>query len=197
MDLKIKNDIEIKDAMTHNVIKLTSDVTIADIAKLMTKNDISSVVIEDEIIKGIVTTNNIISKVVSKNLSPQDVTADMVMEDYVGLRPETSLAEASKTMIENNSKVVLVTENDELKGILTLTDIVRVSPELIQIFIEELGLDDIYLENSQTNNSSYSDNEELDEGVCEHCGVYGSLDKYDGLYLCSDCIDELKSEDED
>ncbi|PAV08237.1 CBS domain-containing protein [Methanosphaera cuniculi] len=197
MDLKIKNDIEIKDAMTHNVIKSTSDVTIADIAKLMTKNDISSVVIEDEIIKGIVTTNNIISKVVSKNLSPQDVTADMVMEDYVGLRPETSLAEASKTMIENNSKVVLVTENDELKGILTLTDIVRVSPELIQIFIEELGLDDIYLENSQTNNSSYSDNEELDEGVCEHCGVYGSLDKYDGLYLCSDCIDELKSEDED
>ena len=197
MDLKIKNDIEIKDAMTHNVIKLTSDVTIADIAKLMTKNDISSVVIEDEIIKGIVTTNNIISKVVSKNLSPQDVTADMVMEDYVGLRPETSLAEASKTMIENNSKVVLVTENDELKGILTLTDIVRVSPELIRIFIEELGLDDIYLENSQTNNSSYSDNEELDEGVCEHCGVYGSLDKYDGLYLCSDCIDELKSEDED
>lgn len=196
MDLKIKNDIEIKDAMTHNVIKSTSDVAISDIAKLMTKNDISSVVIEDEIIKGIVTTNNIISKVVSKNLSPQDVTADMVMEDYVGIKPETSLAEASKIMIEKNSKVVLVTENDELKGILTLTDIVRVSPELIQTFIEEMGLDDVFIENSQTNTSSYDD-EELDEGVCEHCGVYGSLDKYDGLYLCSDCIDELKSEDED
>lgn len=196
MDLKIKNDIEIKDAMTHNVIKSTSDVAISDIAKLMTKNDISSVVIEDEIIKGIVTTNNIISKVVSKNLSPQDVTADMVMEDYVGIKPETSLAEASKIMIEKNSKVVLVTENDELKGILTLTDIVRVSPELIQTFIEEMGLDDVFIENSQTNTSSYDD-EKLDEGVCEHCGVYGSLDKYDGLYLCSDCIDELKSEDED
>ncbi|WP_304123819.1 cyclic nucleotide-binding/CBS domain-containing protein [Methanosphaera cuniculi] len=197
MDLKIKNDIEIKDAMTHNVIKSTSDVAISDIAKLMTKNDISSVVIEDEIIKGIVTTNNIISKVVSKNLSPQDVTADMVMEDYVGIKPETSLAEASKIMIEKNSKVVLVTENDELKGILTLTDIVRVSPELIQTFIEEMGLDDVFIENSQTNTSSYDDDEKLDEGVCEHCGVYGSLDKYDGLYLCSDCIDELKSEDED
>lgn len=197
MDLKMKKDIEIKDAMTHNVIKTTSDVAISDIAKLMTENDISSVVIEDETIKGIVTTNNIISKVVSKNLSSQDVTADMVMEDYVGLKPETSLAEASRIMIENNSKVVLITEDDELKGILTLTDIVRVSPELIQTFIEELDFDDVYLENSQTNTSSYSDDEELDEGVCEHCGVYGSLDKYDGQYLCSDCIDEIKYDEED
>ena len=58
---------------------------------MMTQNNISSVVIEDEKVKGIVTTNNIISKVVSKNISPKDITADMVMEDYVSISPNTAL----------------------------------------------------------------------------------------------------------
>lgn len=197
MGLKRKKDIEIKDAMTFNVIKTTSDESISNIAKMMTKNDISSVVIEDEVIQGIVTTNNIIRKVVSKNISPQDITADMVMEDYVGIRPETTLGEASTLMIENNCKVLLVTDEDNnLKGILTLTDVVRVAPELIQVFLEEQDMEETYLENSQTNTSNYDTSDDYDEGVCEHCGVYGSLDKYDGQYLCSECMDEIKNDEE-
>ena len=63
MELKTKNNIGIKDAMTYNVITATSNTTISDIATIMTKNDISSVVIEDQVVEGIVTSNNIISKV--------------------------------------------------------------------------------------------------------------------------------------
>lgn len=191
MELKTKNNIGIKDAMTYNVITATSNTTISDIATIMTKNDISSVVIEDQVVEGIVTSNNIISKVVSKNISPQDITADMVMEKYVSVKPNVSLIEASSTMIKNNCKVILVIDDeDNLKGILTLTDIVRVSPELIELFVEGNSI-------GRLCPNEYSDeyDEHLDEGVCEKCGVYSQLTKNDGQYMCSECIDNEMSEE--
>ncbi|MEE1116616.1 CBS domain-containing protein [Methanosphaera sp.] len=188
MELEMDNNFGIKDAVTYDVITASSDTVISDIADIMTKNDISSVVIEDEKVEGIVTTNNIISKVVSKNISPQDISAGMVMEKYVGINSDASLNEASSVMIKNNCKVLLVFEEEEFKGILTLTDIVRVSPELIEIFVEQKNIDDKNFHDDANYSNDYDEN--LDEGVCENCGVYGQLDERDGQFLCSECIDD-------
>ena len=188
MELEMDNNFGIKDAVTYDVITASSDTVISDIADIMTKNDISSVVIEDEKVEGIVTTNNIISKVVSKNISPQDISAGMVMEKYVGINSDASLNEASSVMIKNNCKVLLVFEEEEFKGILTLTDIVRVSPELIEIFVEQKNIDDKNFHDDANYSNDYDEN--LDEGVCENCAVYGQLDERDGQFLCSECIDD-------
>ncbi len=188
MELEMDNNFGIKDAVTRDVITASSDTVISDIADIMTKNDISSVVIEDEKVEGIVTTNNIISKVVSKNISPQDISAGMVMDKYVGINSEASLNEASSLMIKNNCKVLLVFDGEEFKGILTLTDIVRVSPELIEIFVEQKNIDEKNYQDDANYSTEY--NENLDEGVCENCGVYGQLEDKNGQYLCSECIDD-------
>ncbi len=188
MELKTDNNFGIKDAITRDVITASSDTVISDIANIMTENDISSVVIIDEKVEGIVTTNNIISKVVSKNISPQDISAGMVMDKYIGINSGASLNEASSVMIKNNCKVLLVFDDDEFKGILTLTDIVRVSPELIEIFVEQTTIDDKNYQDGTNYSNDYDEN--LDEGVCENCGIYGQLEEKDGQYLCSDCIDD-------
>ena len=39
-------------------------------------------------------------------------------------------------------------------------------------------------------NYSTDYDENLDEGVCESCGVYGQLEERDGQFLCSECIDD-------
>ncbi|WP_323736919.1 CBS domain-containing protein [Methanosphaera sp. ISO3-F5] len=188
MELEMDNNFSIKDAVTYDVITATSDTAISDIADIMTKNDISSVVIEDDKVEGIVTTNSIISKVVSKNISPQDITAGMVMDKYVETDIDSTLYEASSLMIKNNRKVLLVFDKEEFKGIITLTDIVRVSPELIEIFIEQKSIDDKNYQDGASYSIDYDEN--LDEGVCENCGVYGQLEEIDGKYICSDCIDD-------
>lgn len=188
MELEMENDFSIKDAGTYEVITAKSDTVITDIADIMTKNDISSVVIEDEKVEGIVTTNSIISKVVSKNISPQDITAGMVMDKYVGINSDATLYEASSQMIKNKCKVLLVFEEEEFKGILTLTDIVRVSPELIEIFVEQKAIDDKNYQDDVSYKIDYDEN--LDEGVCENCGVYGQLEEREGQYLCSECLDD-------
>lgn len=187
----MNNNIGIKDAMTYNVITAKSNTSISQIASIMTENNISCVVIVDEKVEGIVTSSSIISKVVSKNISPQDITADMIMTDYVKIGLESSLYDASSLMIKNNSKLLLVMEDDILKGIISQTDIVAVSPELVELFIEEKSIDNGSYSENMTYDSDYE--EQLDEGVCEKCGVYDQLEKVDGQYLCSSCID---SEDE-
>ena len=192
MELKTNNDLGINEAMTTNVVTAKSDTTITEIATIMTENDISSVVIEDKEVEGIITSNNIISKVVSKNISSDDITAGMVMSKFVEITSDTTLVEASSIMIKNNSKVVLVIDDGDLKGLLTLTDVVRVSPELIALFVEKSNIDESYVDESN-HSIEYPDN--LEEGVCEKCGVYSQLSIKNNQYLCSDCIEEEDSQE--
>lgn len=187
MDIELKENIGIKDAMTYNVITAKSDSTISQIAKIMSKNDISSVVILDDEVEGIVTSSSIISRVVSKNIAPKDITADMIMTKFISIDLNSSLLEASSTMIKNNTKLLLVMENNKLKGIISQTDIVRVSPELIDVFIEQSSIDETNYPEDSNYKTDYDEN--LDEGVCEICGIYDQLSQVDGQYLCSECID--------
>ncbi|MDO5826349.1 MAG: CBS domain-containing protein [Methanosphaera sp.] len=188
MDIDMADSIGIKDAMTYNVITAKSNATVSEIAAIMTENDISSVVILDDEVEGIVSSSNIISKVVSKNIAPKDITADMVMTDYVSIGLNASLIEASSIMLKNNSKLVLVMEDKELKGIISQTDIVRVSPELIELFVEQSSIDEKAYLDDVSYKTDYDEN--LDEGVCEKCGVYNQLEEFNGQFLCSDCMDE-------
>jgi signal-transduction protein with cAMP-binding, CBS, and nucleotidyltransferase domain len=188
MDLELENDIGIKDAMTYNVITASVDANVSEIATIMSDNDISSVVILNQKVEGIVTSNSIISKVVSKNIPPQDITADMIMTKYVSINPNSSLIDASKLMKQNNTKLLLVMEEDELKGIISQTDIVGVSPELIEVFVEKNSIDEITYNEDINYNTDYDEN--LDDGVCEICGEYDQLENVDGQFLCSSCIDD-------
>ena len=188
----MKNDIGIKDAMTYNVITASVDANISEIATIMTDNDISSVVILNQKVEGILTSSSIISKVVSKNISPQDITADMIMTKFVSISPNSSLIEASKLMKENNTKLLLVMDDEELKGIISQTDIVGVSPELIDVFVEKSNIDEKTYNDDINYKTDYDEN--LDEGVCEKCGVYDQLENVDGQFLCSSCIDDSDDE---
>jgi signal-transduction protein with cAMP-binding, CBS, and nucleotidyltransferase domain len=114
------------------------------------------------------------------------------MDKYVGINSDASLTEASSLMIKNNCKVLLVFEDEEFKGILTLTDIVRVSPELIEIFVEQKNIDNKNYQDDVNYSTEYDEN--LDEGVCENCGVYGQLEEVNGQYICSDCIDDASDD---
>ena len=188
MDMEMKDSIGIKDAMTYNVITATSNTTVSEIARIMTENDISSVVILDDEVEGIVTSSSIISRVVSKNIAPKDISADMIMTDFISIDLNASLIDASSLMLKNNTKLLLVMEDKQLKGIISQTDVVRVSPELIELFVEQSSIDEKTYSDDVGYNTDYE--EDIDEGVCEKCGVYDQLDEVDGQFLCSSCIDE-------
>ncbi len=98
--------------------------------------------------------------------------------------PDTGLTDAMRIMARSNIRRVVVLKNDSLGGIITSRDILRWSPELIDILVESLRLQ---------NGEQVTTEEEEDEimemgGICDSCGEYSTdLALQDGQYLCNEC----------
>jgi glutamine synthetase len=71
----------------------------------------------------------------------------------------------------------------EKRGLLNL----RKTPDCLPYFVEQKNIDDKNYHDDSNYSTDYDEN--LDEGVCENCGVYGQLEEINGQYLCSECID--------
>ncbi|MEM5861009.1 MAG: CBS domain-containing protein [Candidatus Aenigmatarchaeota archaeon] len=98
----------------------------------------------------------------------------------IKISPEKTLEDAARLMNENKIEKLLVYENGKPVGIISITDILRVEPELFDILIEKL----------RQTLPTIRENEPL-FGVCENCGNYSdSLIEVNGIYICPKCAEE-------
>ena len=97
-------EIPIKDAMTKNVLTVEEDVAVTDVAKIMEKNNIGSVVIVNgDVPVGIVTERDITYRVVASNRKPDDVLVKDIMSKPVETTaPDTTITQAIKIMARQN-----------------------------------------------------------------------------------------------
>jgi CBS domain-containing protein len=133
---------------------------------------------------GIITDSDLIKKVVAKNLTPSSVKVSKIMsKPLVTIPSNESVAEAARKMKRNNMKRLVVVDGSKLVGILSSTDIARVSPELNDILEFKL-------------NSTMSEpaiKEKFTSGICENCGNYSSDLRFDGgQWICEECRGELE-----
>jgi len=131
---------------------------------------------------GIVTDTDLIKKVVAKNLLPSKVFVKSVMSaPLVVISKDNNILDAMRKMRRNNIKRLVVTDGSKLVGILSLSDIARNSPEVIDLLEFKL----------QTKDSPTSIKEKTTSGICENCGNYSSdLQNSDDQWLCEDCREE-------
>jgi CBS domain-containing protein len=174
----------VKDIMSVNVVTMTPDKTIFDVAALMTKMDIGAIIIsEHERPLGIITEADIVRRVITSKRDPQKTAAREVMSSpIIHVEPGTALTEAMRVMAKSNIRRVAVLKNNSLAGIITSRDLLRWSPELIDILVESLRL----------RNEGAKVNDQPDEiaygGECDSCGEYSTdLFEEDGDYLCESC----------
>jgi len=167
-------NITVEDAMTKKLITAGKDEKITDIAKKMKENDIGSMIIteEDKLI-GLITSEDLIKRVIIQKKDPDNTTAGEVMtKNLLTASPDEELSEAIETMITNGIKRLPVVDNGNVVGILTDGDVMRISPKLIENFI-------LNEEESDTT-----------EGVCELCGNYSNnLSKVNERWICEDCLE--------
>lgn len=100
-----------------------------------------------------------------------------------------SITEAAKIMATHGIKRLPVVKDGELVGIVTQSDIVRVSPELLEIVIEYAS---ITPEEKVISLDTDEFSEEYINGICENCGYQGRVRLYQGRYLCDECIEEFE-----
>jgi len=122
--------LEVKDVMTYPAITEDEDVSIAAISKCMKRSGIGSVVITKEGNPvGVVTDRDIVIKVIMKNRNPDTVKAKEIMASpLVTIEVDVSIMGACKVLIEKGIRRLLVIDDGELVGIVSLRNILTGEP---------------------------------------------------------------------
>ncbi|MFA6531005.1 MAG: CBS domain-containing protein [Candidatus Micrarchaeia archaeon] len=139
-------DLKVGDIMTKRVIVVPLSAGILEVAKLMKKNEIGSVIVVDEKdndkAKGIITERDIVDKLIAAGKDPYKVTVSAIMSKPLRVvKPTTTLEDAAKAMRENRIKrLPVVNEQSELIGVLSEGDIMKVFPAVVDLIEERAAL---------------------------------------------------------
>jgi len=133
---------------------------------------------------GILTDSDLIKKIIAKNKKPSSVKVKAVMsKPLVASAPNDTILDATRKMKRNNIKRITVLNEGKLVGILSLSDIARSSPEMIDLLEYKLKMREHPTEIR----------EKVTSGICENCGNYSAnLRNVDGQWLDEVCREELE-----
>ena len=140
------SELRVGDIMTKKVIVVPFGKNILEVAKLMKKNNIGSViVVEDKTgkhAKGILTERDLVYKILAKGSEPYKITVEEIMSTPLRVvRPDTTIEDAAKAMRENKIKrLPVVNEDNELIGVLSEGDIMKIFPVVVDLIEERAAM---------------------------------------------------------
>lgn len=172
--------VPVKDAMTVNVITVAPSDSVTKAADVMVKEGIGSVVVsEGDEPLGIICERDLLEKVISSDLKPSEVTAEDIMEEpLITIDPIADMLEAMRLMVKNKIGHLPVVDGGILTGIVTVQDVLEVTPKILEILPER--------EEIKTPERS------IEESVCEICGeARKPLMQYNNKWICEECRDFL------
>ena len=132
--------ISIGEFMSTKPITCHREDSIVEVSKLLTKFKIGSItVVYDDLVVGIITNDDIIGQVVAKGLDPNMIKAnDIMTENVISITPKDTLENAIDVMNNTGMFHLPVIEERKLLGFVTVKDILRIEPALIEVFTEKL-----------------------------------------------------------
>jgi CBS domain-containing protein len=116
---------QVRDIMQKNVITLEYDKSALDAAKLISKKDISFLVIVKEGKPiGVVTERDFVRKIDSEDKQSSKIRLSEIMSyKFRWVEPNTDIEDAVQKMVNNNIRRLIVLENEKLVGVITQTDL--------------------------------------------------------------------------
>ena len=119
--------LKVKDVMVTNIITIEAGATARKGAELMNRHDIGCmIVVNFEKPVGIVTERDMLKRVMLQGRDPKKSRISQIMsEPLITISPDTDLREAINLMTERRIKKLPVVEDGNLRGLLSITDIVR------------------------------------------------------------------------
>ncbi len=118
----------VNEVMTKTVLTADKSVSIQDAAQKMKELKIGCVIItEDSKPVGIITERDFVTKVAAEGRPLFTEISEVMSSPLITIEPEETIWEASEMMKEKMIHKLPVKENDEIIGIVTTTDIVKLS----------------------------------------------------------------------
>lgn len=184
--MRITDEVRVRDVMSSPVIESKEHETAREIAEKMMRYRVGAIIVTDEKGSplGIVTKTDLVEKVIAKNLRPDGVKAREIMTTPLEtIDPEAKIEDALRKMNKLKISRLAVVYKNKLVGLISLKDILQVTPEILEIVKEHMRIMGIALPGNP---------EGYVEGYCDSCGEWSDmLLNIEGQYLCEDCRLEL------
>ena len=184
---RIKTKVLVQDVMNSPVMTISTDAKADAVAKKMSDLGVGSlVVVRKGRPIGIITDTDLVEKVVAKNAKPNTLTASKIFSSLLKTIDFTKdLPEAARLVRKQRVKRLGVVRNGNLIGIISLSDILAVTPELMEIVSEKARI---------MTGESRRVRGHVEE-YCDSCGRRSEyLQKMDNKYLCEECRMENAAE---
>lgn len=181
-DANMTTRVLVRDIMNSPVISASTQASIKDIAIKMKEEKVGSIVIRDkEKTLGIVTDWDIVSNAVVKDVKPSMLKASDIMQQLHTIEGEEGVTEAARILRKHNIKRLGVVYKNRLVGIISASDVIAVTPDLVDVISEKSALIRGETGRSMGNVSGY----------CDECGEWSDLLQYEeGTFTCEECRGE-------
>jgi CBS domain-containing protein len=111
--------------MTPGVVQIPGDVTVSEAALLMEREHIPCLLVKDSDVSfGLMTSSDIVTKVIAHGFDPQDITVRTIMSQPVhSIEYDQATEEATSLMASTGASLLIVTKQSQPVGILTARDV--------------------------------------------------------------------------
>ncbi len=173
--LVMKTGVKVGDVMTRRLISVYSDDNLIECAKIMVKEGIGNLVIKDgERLVGIITEKDFMTNTATGVNFKTTKVGDVMTRRLTTVRADMDIFDAMKIMADRNVRRLPVVNDGELVGLLTYKDVLKIAPQLFDLFVEKFRIRE--------------HRDECGDGVCNKCGTYSeTLFNVGGILICRDC----------
>jgi len=132
---------DVTEIMSGDVATVEKGASVAEAAEVMTSRKISCIVVmEAEKVAGVLTERDLLMRVIGMEKDPAAVRTEEVMSSpAMSVAPDSSILSASWIMERMGIRRLVVIDDNQLRGIVTQTDIFRVVKQKLQSDIDELS----------------------------------------------------------
>ena len=120
----------------EKLIKVSPMATVREVLKLMKENGVRSIVVDKSTPSGaygLVTFKNILQSIVAEDGDIDLLNVyDIATIPAISVSTKLDVRYAAQMMVSKSIKRLLVTDNNELHGILTMTDIIEILMESVE-----------------------------------------------------------------
>jgi CBS domain-containing protein len=122
--------------MVPKVITVKKEATVEEAVELMNKYEIGClVIVENGKPVGIITERDLLKRVLPKSEMLRNMKVMEIMSTpLISVQPKVQIEEAAKLMFQKKIKKLPVVEKGKLVGLVSLTDLLRVQPQLIKLY---------------------------------------------------------------
>ena len=133
--------LKVEDVMVTDAITISYRASVKRAAQVMNKHEIGClIVVKGNKAVGIVTERDVLRRVVARAADPKKTRVEEIMsQPIIVVEPDMELEDAVKLMFEMKIKKLPVVDKGKLVGIVSITDIARFHPHIMDI-IKKLAM---------------------------------------------------------